>query len=100
MSWFSQTKDGLVLRLYIQPGASQSGVDSLYGDPPRLKLRIAAPPVDGKANDEVVDFLSRLLLCSPRQLNLIRGEKSRKKDVLWRDGSVAGLSKIPLMAKS
>ena len=47
----------------------------------RLKIKLAAPPVDGKANQELVKFLSKKLKVSRSRLNLISGEKARLKSV-------------------
>lgn len=47
----------------------------------RLKVKLAAPPVDGKANQELVKFLSKKLAVSRSRLKLVSGEKSRLKTV-------------------
>ncbi|HEX4924790.1 MAG TPA: DUF167 family protein [Bdellovibrionales bacterium] len=80
MNWLTATGRGVLLRLQIQPQASKSEVVGPHGD--RLKLRIAAPPVDGKANEEVLRFVKELLGVSNRDLELVRGQTSRAKDVL------------------
>jgi len=82
--WFSETPDGVILRVLIQPRASRTEVVGLHGEPPRLKIRISAPPVDGAANDTVVEFLAKTLGCARRDIELIRGASSRKKDFLCR----------------
>lgn len=71
-----------VLKLYVQPGASKSEFVGLYGDPPRLKLRIKARPQDGEANAEVIEFLAKFLKISKSSIELKRGCISRQKDVL------------------
>lgn len=50
-----------------------------------LKLRVAAPPVDGKANSEVCRYLARLLGLSPSRVEVVRGVSGRDKVVLIRD---------------
>jgi len=82
MNWFEETPQGIILRIKAQPNASKSQIAGLFGEPPRLKVRIAAPPVDGKANQELLDFLSQMLGLSQSKLKLIRGETSPKKDIL------------------
>jgi uncharacterized protein (TIGR00251 family) len=69
-----------LLRCYIQPGASKSELVGTYGDPVRLKLKIKAPPVEGKANKEVISFLAKTFGLRKNQVELLRGELSRQKD--------------------
>lgn len=72
--------DGAVLlHVYVQPKASKSRIVGLYDD--CLKLAVAAPPVDGKANEEVIRFLSRLLNIPGRDIALSSGAQSRRKKV-------------------
>ena len=77
----SEYKGGTLLHLYVQPGASKTSWDRLFGDPPRIKLRIKSPPVDGAANDEVVRFLAETFGLKKSSVEIVRGEKSRQKDV-------------------
>jgi uncharacterized protein len=76
--------DGVLVRLQIQPKASKSEVIGLIGEPPRLKIKVAAPPRDGEANQELLRFLKNLLGIPLRDLELVRGETSKMKDVLIR----------------
>jgi uncharacterized protein len=50
--WARRTADGWTLAVHVQPGAKRSAVAGLHGE--RLKLRIAAPALDGRANDALV----------------------------------------------
>ena len=70
----------LVLDCHLQPGARQIGFAGQHGE--RLKIRISAPPVDGKANSMLLDFLAREFAVSKRQVSLISGQQSRQKRVL------------------
>ena len=65
------------IRVRAQPGASRSEVVGPYGD--YLKLRVAAPPVDGAANKEVIRFFAKLLRTSKSAVILERGKTSRSK---------------------
>jgi uncharacterized protein (TIGR00251 family) len=69
----------LVLTVHAQPGAKRSGIAGAHGD--ALKLRLAAAPVDGKANAELVRFLAEAFGVPARQVTLLRGETSRRKIV-------------------
>jgi uncharacterized protein (TIGR00251 family) len=73
------TETALVLTLHVQPGAKRTGVAGQHGD--ALKIRLAAPPVDGKANAELVRFLAEAFGVPQRSVLLVRGEASREKTV-------------------
>lgn len=74
-----ETKDGVILMLYVQPKAKKNEIDGIDEWRKRLKVKIKAPPVEGKANKEVVKFFSKLF---GREVVIIRGETSREKDLL------------------
>ncbi len=77
--WRREDGDALVLTLHVQPGASRTEVAGLHGD--ALKVRLAAPPVDGRANDALLRFLADAFGVPVRQVALIAGETSRRKRV-------------------
>lgn len=80
-TWITEKEHGLLLNLYIQPGASKNMIAGEYGEPARLKIKIKSPPVDGAANEELINFLSQLFGLSKSQIHLVRGETSRQKDI-------------------
>jgi len=67
------------LRLRIVPNAKRSEVVGPHGD--ALKLKIAAPALEGRANEELVEFLAEKLSLPRRSVTLVSGEKSRDKVV-------------------
>ena len=71
---------GVTISLHVQPKASRTEVVGRVGD--SLKLRVAAPPVEGAANDEIVRWLSRLLRVPKSSIEIVSGDRSRKKVVL------------------
>jgi uncharacterized protein len=71
-----------LLHLWIQPGASRSEWAGCHGD--RLKIRLQSPPVDGRANQELLRFLSEALDVPTRDLELMAGRNSRGKTVCVR----------------
>lgn len=79
MSAVSQTTDGLVLRLYIQPKASRDSIIGLHGD--ELKVAITAPPIDGKANAHLVKYLAKQFRVAKSQVLVEKGELGRHKQV-------------------
>ena len=82
----------LILALHIQPGARQTEFAGEYGA--ALKIRLAAPPVDGKANACLLDFLALALNMPKRQLELVSGQSSRSKRV-----QVTGLDAAELLQR-
>ena len=69
----------LSLTLHIQSNARRSGIAGLYGG--ALKVRIAAPAVDNKANSELIDFLSESLGVSKSAIAIRHGATGRRKVV-------------------
>ncbi|RPH26101.1 YggU family protein [Buttiauxella warmboldiae] len=79
MSAVSQTAEGLVLRLYIQPKASRDSIIGLHGD--ELKVAITAPPIDGKANAHLVKYLAKQFKVAKSLVVVEKGELGRHKQV-------------------
>ena len=74
----------LILRLYIQPGAARTGWGGRHGGTDGtggavVKLRVAAPPVEGKANQACLRFLAKAAGVPKGAVTLLRGERSRNK---------------------
>jgi uncharacterized protein (TIGR00251 family) len=68
-----------VLALYCQPGAKKTEVQGQHDG--RLKIRLAAPPVEGKANDALILWLSKTLGANRSAIELLAGDLSRLKRV-------------------
>lgn len=79
-TWLQQRTDGTLLTVKVTPRASRSGV--LGEEPNWLRIRLQAPPVDGKANAALIDFLATRLTLPKRAVQLISGETGRLKKVL------------------
>jgi uncharacterized protein (TIGR00251 family) len=73
------TSVGVCLQLHIQPGASKTEVVGLHGD--RIKIRLAAAPVAGEANEALVRWLAQKLEVATRAVTILRGSSSRQKSV-------------------
>lgn len=78
--WLEPTARGIRLRIHVQPGAKRSETAGLHGD--ALKVRLQAPPIEGRANDELIRFLAKRLGCRRQQVTLVSGESSREKVVV------------------
>ncbi|MCE9535027.1 MAG: DUF167 family protein [Nitrospirae bacterium] len=87
------TKAGAVLTVHIQPKASTTECVGLHGD--AIKIRIAAPPVDGAANDELIRFLARQLSTPLASVQIQSGANGRHKRVLVK-GATAQLVRARL----
>lgn len=79
MSWHCWDNDVLILNLHLQPKASKDEWSGLHGD--RLKLRITAPPVDGKANQHLISWLAKEFGVSKTACVLVSGESGRQKKI-------------------
>lgn len=73
------TEDGAILTVHIQPKASITECVGLYGD--AVKIRVAAPPVGGRANDELIQFLARRLSVPAASVKIHSGAGGRHKRV-------------------
>ncbi len=78
--WYQCNADTLTLILHVQPGAKQTCVSGLYGD--ALKIRLAAPPVEGKANEALLEFIAEQFKVTLRNVELKQGAQSRHKRVV------------------
>ena len=78
-TWLRSEGATLIIKLHVQPGAKRTEVVGMHGD--ALKIRLAAPPVDGKANEVLIDFLADAFGVPKRQVELLSGHASRSKRV-------------------
>jgi uncharacterized protein len=77
---------GVVLSLYIQPRASRTALSGLHDG--RLKVALRAPPVDGKANAELLRYFAGLLGVAKRDVSLVSGATGRRKRILVKGVTV------------
>jgi uncharacterized protein len=74
---YDDSPEGIVLRIHVQPGAGRSAVVGRHGD--ALKVRVAAPPVEGRANDATRMLLAEALGMPEADVELTSGQSSRTK---------------------
>jgi uncharacterized protein (TIGR00251 family) len=79
---FEVKGDDIVLNVHVQPAAGRSAVVGRHGD--ALKVRVAAPPVEGRANAATVEVLAETLGVKAASVELTSGESSRQKRFLVR----------------
>ena len=84
--------DAAVLNIRVIPRSPRTRVDGRRGD--AILVRLAAPPVDGAANDALIAFLSDALGIPRRDVSLVSGERSRDKRV-----RIAGLDETAAIAR-
>jgi uncharacterized protein (TIGR00251 family) len=72
---------GVTFFLRVQPNASKNAIAGVFGDGENaaLKLNLTAPPVEGRANEAAVEFLSEIFQVSRSQIQILKGESSRTK---------------------
>jgi uncharacterized protein (TIGR00251 family) len=74
-----RTATGVRIRLHVQPRASRSELAGRHGD--AIKVRLTAPPVDGAANEALLQFLAVRLQVPRNALSLVSGGSGRSKVV-------------------
>ena len=79
MKVLSSTKGGVCLHLKVVPGASRSKIAGLLGD--RVKVLVAAPPEDGKANKAICQLLAKNFSLPKRDVTVVRGTTNPLKTV-------------------
>jgi uncharacterized protein (TIGR00251 family) len=77
--WYQWDGEDLLLAVHVQPKASRDRIDGIHGD--RLKVRITAPPVDGRANEHLLRFLAGEFGVPRRRVVLLAGDSGRAKRI-------------------
>lgn len=89
-SWLMRNASGWSLRVHVQPGASRTEVRGTHGD--ALKVRVAAPPVEGRANSALEAYLAGRLSVPRRCVSVESGVSGRSKRVdIAADGLAAAV---------
>jgi uncharacterized protein (TIGR00251 family) len=88
-----RTRDGILLNLRVSPNARRTSIEGPYGES-AIRLKVAAPPVGGKANAEVETFLAKLLGIPRSNVIVVKGTSSRDKVVLLNTSEQAEIREI------
>jgi uncharacterized protein (TIGR00251 family) len=91
--WFRIQNEVITLTLHVQPGAKRTEVVGLHGA--ALKVKLAAPPVEGKANDALMRYLADYFAVPLRQVELKQGGQSRHKVIAISGSSIDPLTLLP-----
>jgi uncharacterized protein len=86
------TASGATFSVRVQPRAKKNAITGVMGD--ALKLSLTAPPVEGRANEAVIEFFAKLLNVSRSSVTIAAGESSRNKVI-----RVEGISADSLRAQ-
>ena len=78
-SWLTPKEVGVDINTQAKPDTNRTAIVVLYEK--KLKIAVACPPVDGKANAALIDFLKRFLKVPKSQIEIISGESSREKRI-------------------
>ena len=78
-NWYRRNGEVITLTLHVQPGAKHSEITGLHGE--ALKIKLAAPPIEGRANDALLKFIADVFAVPLRNAELKLGGQSRHKVV-------------------
>jgi uncharacterized protein len=80
----TRARDWARIKLRVSPGARSTSIAGAYGED-AIKLRVAAPPVEGRANAEAVRYVAELLDVTASNVSVVGGASGRNKAVFVRD---------------
>ena len=81
-----------ILKVYLYPKSSKNEIVGPYRD--GIKIKVTAPPVEGKANQALIRFLAGELSVSPSRIEILKGHHSREKTVRISGISDSGMKKL------
>ena len=79
MTWVRATDSGVTISVRVVPRASRNQVDGVLGE--SLKVRLQAPPVEGKANKALTRFLAKRLGVTASKVTVLSGQTDRNKRI-------------------
>jgi uncharacterized protein (TIGR00251 family) len=85
-----ETAAGVTIAVRAQPGAKKTAITGIYGEGPAAQLKIAvhAPPIEGRANEALIEVLADLFSLSRKNVVIVSGASSRSKVFLLRRASL------------
>ncbi|AWN73628.1 DUF167 domain-containing protein [Legionella anisa] len=75
--WYQHDEEGLILHVYVQPGAKKTEIVGIHEG--ELKIRLNIPPIEGRANKALLKYIAQIFKVPARNVILQRGDKSRHK---------------------
>jgi uncharacterized protein (TIGR00251 family) len=94
-----ESTGGVTIHVRVHPRAKKNAVTGVIGD--ALKLSLTAPPIEGRANEAVIDFFAELLRLPRSSITIAAGQTSRNKVVRITGISASGLERklAPLLPR-
>lgn len=80
--WYHWKGEDLVLAIHLQPGSARDTLAGIHGE--RLKIKVTAAPIDGRANDHLIRYLAGVFDVPRSRVDLLAGHNSRSKRVRIR----------------
>jgi uncharacterized protein len=92
--WVRQTRDGATIAVRVAPRASRTGLSCVMGEGADavVKIALAAPPVEGKANVELIQYLAGILDVPRSRVEVTGGMQSKNKVIYVRGGDAAEIA--------
>jgi uncharacterized protein (TIGR00251 family) len=81
---YERRREGIVIHVKVQPRSSKKGIEIIEG---RLKVWLSSPPVENKANEELIEVISKELGIKKTMISIIKGLTSREKVLLIKESS-------------
>lgn len=94
---FHETREGVTFAVKVIPRAKRDEMVGIEND--ALKIRLNAPPVEGRANEALIKFLAQMLNIARANVEIVRGETSRNKVVRVRNMTAARMSELLVAPK-
>ena len=85
------TKDGIIFNVKLVPNSSFSKITDYTED--YVRIKISAPPVENRANKELIDFCSKFFDVNKSKITIISGEKSKIKKIFIKNSDFEDISK-------
>lgn len=79
---YKKTKDGILLKIKVEPRSSMAGIQGVSGN--TLKVKLTSAPVDGAANRQLIEILAKKTGVRKSSIEIVRGDTSKNKVVLIR----------------
>ena len=98
--FYQTTSDGLKVFVRLSPKAKREGFEGIHTDPDgteRIKIAVSAPPVNGKANEALVKWLSKYLHIAKSAITLVSGTTDRSKTLLIAGNDDELLKKLAVL---
>ncbi|RMG74584.1 MAG: YggU family protein [Nitrospirae bacterium] len=85
---YKRSKRGIIIEVKVEPRSSRAQVAGLLGE--KLKVKLTSPPVEGAANKQLIEVLSKFFGVKKSSISIIRGQSSKNKTI-----EIEGLSEPP-----